>query len=397
MGIGFTSEPGDGREEENLGDMAAMLRQMGRIFSHLGGADGPVPAGLVRDVAREAIAEDPALSGVDHAAIDEACKLADLWLSDVTIFPSTSATAQGWSRQQWLDHAVGIWLEVVTPLARSLAQQMNQAMEEMGAEVGTGFLPMKGILDQIGGAMLGTQLGQALGRLASTVLSSTDSGLPMAGPGEKILIPTNLRAWGEDLGVNPDQVRLFIALRESAAVRLFTETPWLKAHIINAIHAYAAGIKIDVEAMQEQAQRAMEQLQGADPTEIEASLELFSVEESEEQRAALARLETALALVEGWVDHVVAKAASERLPSFAALDEMARRRRAAGGPAEQIFGTVIGLQIRPRRLRDAVNLWAAVEHSYGVAGRDGLWAHPEALPAADDLDDPLSFVEGLRA
>lgn len=392
MGIGFTSEPGNGDQ----GDMAAMLRQMGRIFSHLG--QGPVPASLIREVASEGISDDPAVSGVDHAAVDEACRLADLWLNDTTIFPATTASARGWTKAQWLDHSVPAWHEIVLPLAANLSTQMNKAMQEMSAdlpvELPMGIGSMATILEQIGGAMLASQLGQALGSLSNTVLNSTDLGLPMAAPGEKILIPANVRAWGEDLGVNPDQVRLFLALRESAASRLFAEIPWLKAHIINAIHAYASGIRIDMDAMQEQAQRAMEQMQGSEP-DLEQAMEVFSVEESEEQRAALARLETILALVEGWVDHVTTKAAAERLPSFAALNEMSRRRRAAGGPAQAIFGTVIGLSLTPRRVRDAANLWAAVAHTKGVTVRDGLWAHPEALPSSSDLDDPLAFVETI--
>lgn len=391
MGFGFTSDPGD---EAN---MAAMLRQMGRVFSHLG--QGPVPATLVREVAGEGVTEDPPVSGVDHAAIDEACRLADVWLTDTTIFPATTALARAWTRNEWLDRSTPIWLEIVTPMATTLSKQMGGAMEEMTSqlpmELPVGIGEMKTILEQIGGAMLATQLGQALGSLANSVLTSTDLGLPMAPLGERILIPTNIRAWGEDLGVPPEQVRLFLSLRESAASRLFSETPWLKAHVINAIHAYAAGVRIDIGAMQEQAQRAMEQMQGGEPEAFEASLELFHVDESDEQKAALARLETILALVEGWVDHVATKAGGERLPSFGALQEMARRRRAAGGPAEAIFGVVIGLSLRPRRIRDAANLWAAVEHARGVEGRDALWAHPEALPSSTDLDDPLGFVETL--
>lgn len=392
MGFGFTSDPNSGdRNSGDDGGMAAMLRQMGRIFSHLGSD----PATLVGDLARDSISEDPGVSGVDHAAIDEACQLADVWLSEATIFPATSARARGWTRREWVDRSAPLWMEIVTPLNQGLANQMNSAMQQMQGEITIEqLLPIKAIMDQLGGAMLAGQLGQALGHLAGQVLNSTDLGIPMASAGERILLPANVRAWGEDLGVNPEQVRLFLALRESAAVRLFSETPWLKAHIVNAIHAYATGIHIDVDAMQEQAQRMMEQLQGGE-TEAE-SLELFTIEESEQQRAAIARLETALALVEGWIDHVVSTAAAERLPSFAALNEMYRRRRASGGPAEAIFATIVGLQLRPRRLRDAVNLWAAVEHSRGIAGRDALWVHPEALPSSDDLDDPLAFVESLN-
>lgn len=74
------------------------------------------------------------------------------------------------------------------------------------------------------------------------------------------------------------------------------------------------------------------------------------------------------------------------------MRETMRRRRASGGPAEQTFATLIGLELRPRRLRDAARLWASLTDARGVDGRDGLWAHPDMLPTASDLDDPDGFV-----
>jgi hypothetical protein len=92
------------------------------------------------------------------------------------------------------------------------------------------------------------------------------------------------------------------------------------------------------------------------------------------------------------VDTVVAEAAKDRLPGHSALAETMRRRRASGGPAEQTFATLVGLQLRPRRLRDAATLWAAMGQRHGGAERDRLWSHPDLLPTSDDLDEPLDFV-----
>jgi putative hydrolase len=111
------------------------------------------------------------------------------------------------------------------------------------------------------------------------------------------------------------------------------------------------------------------------------------------QQAVLAGLETVLALVEGWVDTVVADAVGDRLPGAAALQETLRRRRATGGPAEQTFATLIGLELRPRRLRAAADLWRALEDSRGIEARDALWSHPDLLPSSADLDDPTGFVD----
>lgn len=119
---------------------------------------------------------------------------------------------------------------------------------------------------------------------------------------------------------------------------------------------------------------------------------MFTPEESPEQKRALARLETLLALAEGWVDAVVSQASADRLPGAVALTETIRRRRATGGPAEQTFATLVGLELRPRRLRDAATLWSVLQKQQGIAGRDRLWNHPDLLPSADDLDDPEAFV-----
>jgi putative hydrolase len=114
------------------------------------------------------------------------------------------------------------------------------------------------------------------------------------------------------------------------------------------------------------------------------------------QKAALTRLEALLALVEGWVDVVVANALGERLPGADALRETLRRRRASGGPAEQTFATLVGLELRPRKLRAAAELWRKLTEQ-GVEGRDALWSHPDLLPTTEDLDDPAGFVDRVAS
>ena len=119
---------------------------------------------------------------------------------------------------------------------------------------------------------------------------------------------------------------------------------------------------------------------------------IFTPDDTPAQQAALARLETALALVEGWVCHVVDSAAGDRLPDVVRLAEAFRRRRAAGGPAEQTFAALVGLELRPRRLREAAALWAALTEHCGTGGRDALWGHPDLLPGEDEFADPDGFA-----
>jgi putative hydrolase len=250
--------------------------------------------------------------------------------------------------------------------------------------------PLLGMMRSMGGAMFGSQIGQALGTLAGEVVGSTDVGLPLGPAGKAALLPANVAAFGDGLGVPQEEVRLYLALREAAHQRLFAHVPWLRAHLFGAVEGYARGIKVDTARLED----AVGQLDPTQPEQLQEALQqgMFQPEDTPEQKAALARLETALALVEGWVDAVVHAAASPHLPSAGALRETLRRRRATGGPAEQTFATLIGLELRPRRLRDAARLWASLTDARGVEGRDGLWGHPDMLPTAADLDDPDGFV-----
>jgi putative hydrolase len=223
------------------------------------------------------------------------------------------------------------------------------------------------------------------------VLTASDIGLPLGPTGKAALVPTNVTAFAEGLDVSTDDVLLYLALREAAHQRLFAHVPWLREHLIGAVRDFAAGIEIDTGGIEEQ-------LRGFDlsnPAALQQALEggLFDPKPSAAQQTALSKLETTLALVEGWVDEVVGQATAERMPAAAKLQEAIRRRRAAGGPAEQTFATLVGLELRPRRLRDASTLWGSLRTRQGVEARDAVWMHPDLLPTAADLDDPLGFRE----
>jgi putative hydrolase len=184
-------------------------------------------------------------------------------------------------------------------------------------------------------------------------------------------------------------------VREAARVRLFADVAWLGPQLVAAVQSYARDISIDAEGIQ----AALQSVDPNDPEAMQSALSssLFAPDPSPAQRSALTQLETYLALVEGWVDVVADRATSKHLPHTAALGEAVRRRRASGGPAERVFSQLVGLELRPRRLRDAANLWAALEAKGGAVARDRAWAHPDVAPTAADLDDPLGFVDRLTS
>ncbi len=380
------------------GGMAGMpdLNQIfGQLQSLMKPYDGPLNWDLALDLARKQVAQesDPTPTAGQREAIDAAIRLADLWLDGTTEFSSGITTTAAWSRAEWVVNTTEVWKGLVEPIAAQSVQAMGGAIpEEARAQSG----PILGLLGKAVGAILATQTGQALGGLAGEVLSVSDIGLPLSRPGQAALLPTNVAAFAAGLDVTEADVLLYLALREAAHQRLFAGVPWLREHLLGAVTDYACGIEINVESIQ---QRVEEQMRGLDPMNPESMQQLleggmFELPESPTQKAALQRLEVALALVEGWVDEVVSQATDERMPNAGKLQEAFRRRRAAGGPAEQTFASLVGLELRPRRLRDASTLWGSLRTRQGTEARDGVWMHPDLLPTDADLDDPLGFREG---
>jgi len=392
-----------------LGDpqqLADALRRFADLMSWQG---GPVNWDLAKNIARQTVAQkgDASVLEVDKAKVTEALRLADLWLEDVTEFPSGIRTSQAWSRAEWVEATLPVWSKLCDPIAGRAVEAMSGMISDDPAEM-AGDLPpemramMGGLgglgglaemMRRIGGMMVGGQTGAAVGALAEEVVSSTDIGLPLGPAGTAALLPAGVAGFGSGLSVDADEIRLFLALREAAHHRLFAHVPWLRATLLGAVEDYARGITVDASALRD----AMPQIDPANPealNEVLSGAALFQPEDTPEQKAALSRLETALALVEGWVATVVDAASHDRLPQATALAEAIRRRRATGGPAERTFATLVGLELRPRRLREAATIWQGLTSERGVAGRDAVWAHPDLLPTADDFDDPDSFVRG---
>ncbi|HWC35365.1 MAG TPA: zinc-dependent metalloprotease [Mycobacteriales bacterium] len=366
-------------------DLGAMLRQLGDLMS---GETGPVNWQVARQAAMAVIGADAGTTAAEAAEVADAVRLADLWLDPVTALPSGVVSTEAWSRRRWLEATRPAWTQLVEPVAARVGAAMGEALPD---EVRSMAAPLMGVMTQVGGLMFGGQVGQALGTLAIEVVSSTDIGMPLGPDGVAALIPESVRALGEGLSVPLDQVRLFVALREAAHQRLFGHVPWLGAHLFSAVRTYAEGITIDTSRFEQLASA----VDPSDPESMQRAIGegLFEPVATPAQQAALERLETALALVEGWVDTVTAAAASAQLPSFGALQETMRRRRASGGPAERTFATLVGLELRPRRLREAATLWQLLGERRGIDGREAIWSHPDLLPGAADLDDPQGWAE----
>lgn len=335
------------------------------------------------------------ISEGSRTSLADSFALADLWLGEATTISELAESPRAMTRGEWVEATLPVWKEIADPVSTSIADALTAALDSQVPDDMRGVVQGAGkLMRGLGGSVFAAQFGQVLGNLSLEVVSGGDVGIPVLPAGTAAVIPQNLAGFGEGLEIPEDQIALYIATRELAYARLYRHAKWLHLHVMAQITDFARGVTVDVDALEDVASR----LDPSDPEELRAAIEGGALlpTQTDAQREALARLENLVATIDGWVDVVTAQATA-RLPDGARIAEAARRRRAVGGPAEDALGALVGLKLRPRRLREASAMWQAVTDAVGAAGRDALWDYPDLMPTSEDIDDPTALVARLQA
>ena len=414
-GFGFSfpnndDDDNDGRRDQNPfgafggangGGLGDMLNQFGQMLSGMGSSmnspenSGPVNYDMAKRIALQQISQSKGVSADDAKAVEESVRLAELWLDDATYLPTASGTAKAWDSKQWLEETMPAWQRMVTPVA----EHMNDAqMESMPEEAREMMGPMTKMMSQMSGMNFGMQLGHALGDLAAQALTGSDFGLPIAPANTVALLPQTIQKVARELNIPGQEVLVYIAAREAARQRLFKHVPWLVERIVSSVEEYAIGLVIDTSHLEEVTREL--NLESGDPQAIQDAMSKLqgmdlSPRITSKNTAAASRLETLLALVEGWAEHVVTEALGERIPSTSKLTQAWAHRRSTGGSAENAFSKVVGIELNAPKVSEAAELWRRATVAVGAEKRDKAWDHPDFLPTAEHLDNPAAFIDSL--
>ncbi|MEN9351716.1 MAG: hypothetical protein RL455_657 [Actinomycetota bacterium] len=429
MSFGFLPNEGQPNFEALLKQFSEMGIDSGALagaksfLENMGGAktgsdQNLITVAALREIAKKIITAkgDLPVGTADQQRLNQSLEIANTWLDTEILFPSTTAPTQSaWAKREWLDESVAGWQQLIEPLAVGMADalanvissstsslpieftgdtnqtpQQQEAMKAMLARLLRGFM----------GTLIATQLGQGIGLLANSITGANDVAIPLlkADSGSH-LIPQNVNEWADGLGIDLEQVTIYLSLREAAAARLFANTTWLNTYLKDAIISYGKGITIDVDSITRQAEEAMSsgEIDINNPQSINLALNagLFTPQQTPAQELALTKLEMALALIEGWIDHVISEVAGNRIPAFSALIENSRRRRATNSPMQQLFANLLGVEVSPRKMREASAFWSEVKNIKGSDGRDKCWDDPAFLPMPDDLVDVKAFLNSV--
>ena len=373
----FSMDPGQ------LGSMMSRFQSM---------MTPPDPEDAALQTAESAVPQpDPTVTSETSQAAADAFRLAELWLSKVTDASSEAASVEALSRRGWVKETIGGWLSLASPIQERTASGLTESISEQIPEEMRGFLSSaQPMLASMTTSMFASQLGQAAAALSGSVLTGTEYGLPLAASGRPSMVSANITGFAAEIDVDVNELRIYLATLELAHYALFARAAWLRKHIEDAVRAYAATVEVNGSALggiapdmdPQKMQEAAEQMQK----------ELFKPADTAERRAAEQNLQRLLSTVAGWTD-VVAYAAVEPLEKRDQIRKALRERYSAQSEAEAEFASLIGLNIHPTRLNDAVQLFTFLEQTEGAEARDAVFNQAESLPSAVDLDDPLGYLE----
>ncbi|MFB9777212.1 zinc-dependent metalloprotease [Brevibacterium otitidis] len=392
-GAGFGG-PGDGSGQQGMPSgfpfdpamLGGIMQQLQEMMSGAGAQKAAVQA------AEQSVpTPDPAASEETLATIRDAFRIAELWLGQVTDQPTSLGDAQALTRREWVQQSLQGWERFLSPVQTNMTQALTGTIAEQAPEE---LKPMLAGASQMfgsmAGSMFGVQLGEALGGLSGEVLTSTDIGLPLVSGDRPVLVNANVVGAAAELDVDPKELRIYLAVRELAHLWLFKRAPWLAGHVETALAKYASGIEVDMDRIEGLAAQI-------DPSNLEQVSQevregLFNPQQTPQQAQALEQVQNLLSVIAGWAD-VVTYAACEALTGRDAIREALHRRLATQSSADRRFAELVGLELVPTRLRDAVALFGYLEQSQGAEARDHVFTHPDLLPTTKDLDDPLGYRE----
>ena len=375
--------------EQLLGDLV-------QLMGGQGGADRlELARGLARSVATGGGTE-PNVDPVERIRLEELVRVAEMHVAELTGLSPTpggaplAVTAVG--PGAWAHDTVTDWrflLEIMTAGADAAAAA---ARTEGGPGGEAGDL-MARFMAGMGPMLAALQLGSAVGHLARTTLGQYEVPIPRQGTG-LLLVPANVTAFATDWSLDPDEVRLWVGLRE-VTVHAVLGRP----HVAERVRGLVTDV---VRGMAGEASGMVERLQQADLSDPDSLQQMLSDPEtllgaghSPERERASEELMAVTAALMGYVEHVLDRTAARLLGGRGALAEAWRRRQVDRDASARTAELLFGLDLGPAQVdRGAAFVHGVVDRA-GEEGLARLWRGPATLPTPAEIDAPGLWLERI--
>ena len=284
------------------------------------------------------------------------------------------------TREEW----AAMNLESLSQLLEPVAARLDQRMAWAG--------PLAGALRAATGATLAAEAGLVMGYVSTRVLGQYElSLLQPEAPPRLVYVGANLRRAARELRVDRDSFYGWIAIHELTHVFQFQGVPWLRDHVSRLLRDYMRTVEVRIDS------GAAGGLPSSLPNParlVESFREggLAALVQTREQRSLMRRLQSVMAVIEGYSDHVMDALGSRLLPAFDGLRRAMDGRRRSRSAPERVLERLLGLDMKLRQYELGRGFCDGVAREVGVEGLNRVWAEPAALPSLMELESPATWL-----
>jgi uncharacterized protein (DUF2342 family) len=371
---------------------------------------GSPPFGGVRSAAVEPLAREFAGRVSAYSGLDVKGELPVLELVD----------RPGW---------IAANLRTMRPMLAPLTDQMS----------GGGLLGAP--LRSASGLLLGVQVGALTGMLSQRVLGQYELSLLDENVSPRLLLlAPNLAQAAHTLGVERDELVLWVSIHEITHAVQFAGAPWLREYLGGMLKELIAGLQLKLSGDSPDGEDAQPgepdgdvQPGGGSETEDESAPggesqsaggwmgslpglpslpdvgelremverarrgELLRVTLGEDRWALVDRMQAAMSLIEGHAEHTMDAIGAEVLPELPRLRAAMTRRRESRGLPWRVLERLLGLELKMRQYELGRSFCDAIVDAGGHEALALAWSGPEALPSTPELEDPALWIARMGA
>jgi coenzyme F420 biosynthesis associated uncharacterized protein len=288
---------------------------------------------------------------------------------------ATMPSAEAVGREGWIDANLGSMSGVLDPVVERIA--------------GRGSGALGGVMSSAAGALLALEAGAITGFLAGRVLGQLEFPvLDPSGPARLLFVAPNLGQAARHLEAEPDVLLRWVALHETTHALQFGGVPWLRPHLAELVGELLKGLEVDPRSL----------LRLPDPRDLGSLLEkarkdgVAALALGPERRAVLDRLQSLMAVLEGYAEHVMDAVGAGVIEDLPRLRGALQRRRQERSGLLRVLERVIGMDLKLRQYEQGKAFCDGVVERAGMTALNRVWEGPTRLPTPAELEDPGAWL-----
>jgi coenzyme F420 biosynthesis associated uncharacterized protein len=292
---------------------------------------------------------------------------------------------------------------------------MKPLLDPLTARLGGGEDGITGIvsgsLRTASGFLFGAQVGALTGVLSQRVLGQYDLALLDAEVRPRLLLlAPNLAQAARNLGVDRDELVLWVTIHEITHAVQFGGAPWLREHLGGMLRELIDGLQVkldprpprdDLAAEKDGVSGWIPRLDGLgiNPNQLRELLErarrgeLLRLTLGDERWQLLERMQATMSLIEGHAEHTMDAVGAEVLPSLPRLRAALNRRRETRGLPWRVLERLLGLELKLKQYEVGKRFCDAVVQAEGPQALARVWSGPEMLPSTAELETPRLWLD----